>query len=570
MSKEKAVRRIRAISALVLVFASVLFFRLYTLQIVEGDKYKNKADRQYLQSNYDFFDRGSIYFQSKDGGLVSAATLKIGFIVALNPKQIKDPESVYERLNSVIPVDKASFDESVSKKDDPYEEVAHRVSSDDAEKIKTLDITGVTLYKERWRFYPGGSMASHALGLLAFKGDEYGGRYGLERYYENNLNRNSNSVFVNFFAEIFSNIKDTLSFDNTLEGEIVTTIEPSVQSFLESQIKKVDDSWQSDFTGGIIMNPKNGEILALSIYPNFDPNNFQDVENPKIFSNPLVENVFEMGSIIKPLTMAAGLDSGAVTAQTTYFDAGFLTLDRKTISNFDGKGRGLVDMQEVLSQSLNTGAAYVAGKIGNKKFAEYMLNYGINQKTGIDLPNETQGLADNLESPRNIEYATASFGQGIAMTPIETVRALASLGNGGFLVTPHLAKKINYKIGGSKEISFPPPTQILKSETSEEISRMLVKVVDTALLGGTVKIENYSIAAKTGTAQIANLNEGGYYDDRFLHSFFGYFPAYDPQFIVFLFTSYPKGVKYASETLTHPFIDTTKFLINYYEVPPDR
>ncbi|PJA33998.1 MAG: hypothetical protein CO184_00625, partial [Candidatus Zambryskibacteria bacterium CG_4_9_14_3_um_filter_40_16] len=513
MSKEKAVRRIRAISALVLVFASVLFFRLYTLQIVEGDKYKNKADRQYLQSNYDFFDRGSIYFQSKDGGLVSAATLKIGFIVALNPKQIKDPESVYERLNSVIPVDKASFDESVSKKDDPYEEVAHRVSSDDAEKIKTLDITGVTLYKERWRFYPGGSMASHALGLLAFKGDEYGGRYGLERYYENNLNRNSNSVFVNFFAEIFSNIKDTLSFDNTLEGEIVTTIEPSVQSFLESQIKKVDDSWQSDFTGGIIMNPKNGEILALSIYPNFDPNNFQDVENPKIFSNPLVENVFEMGSIIKPLTMAAGLDSGAVTAQTTYFDAGFLTLDRKTISNFDGKGRGLVDMQEVLSQSLNTGAAYVAGKIGNKKFAEYMLNYGINQKTGIDLPNETQGLADNLESPRNIEYATASFGQGIAMTPIETVRALASLGNGGFLVTPHLAKKINYKIGGSKEISFPPPTQILKSETSEEISRMLVKVVDTALLGGTVKIENYSIAAKTGTAQIANLNEGGYYDD---------------------------------------------------------
>jgi len=208
--------------------------------------------------------------------------------------------------------------------------------------------------------------------------------------------------------------------------------------------------------------------------------------------------------------------------------------------------------------------------MGKGKFADYMRNFGIGSETGIDLPNETHGLTDNLNSPRDIEYATASFGQGIAMTPIETVRALAVLGNGGKLVNPHLGKEIQFKIGGSKKISYGIEKQVIKKETSEEISRMLVHVVDNALLNGKVKMDRYSIAAKTGTAQISMENGRGYYEDRYLHSFFGYLPAYNPRFIVFLYTVYPKGVKYASETLTVPFMDITKYLINYYQIPPDR
>ena len=169
-----------------------------------------------------------------------------------------------------------------------------------------------------------------------------------------------------------------------------------------------------------------------------------------------------------------------------------------------------------------------------------------------------------------IEYATAAFGQGIAMTPIGTVRALSTLANGGELITPHLVQRIKYKTGFSKEISFVDGNRVITEETATEITRMLVKVVDEALLGGTVKIDNYSIAAKTGTAQIARLEERGYYDDRFLHSFFGYFPAYDAQFFVFFLTLEPKEVRYASQTLTRPFMDTVNFLINYYNIPPDR
>ena len=227
-------------------------------------------------------------------------------------------------------------------------------------------------------------------------------------------------------------------------------------------------------------------------------------------------------------------------------------------------------MQEVLNQSLNTGATFVALKMGNKKFSEYMKSFGLGTETGIDLPNETKGLISNLDSTREIEMATASYGQGIAMTPIGTVRALAALGNGGYLVTPHLVKKIQFDNGLFKKITFEPGKQVISSETSEEITRMLVKVVDEALAGGKVKLPDYSIAAKTGTAQMSDEGRSGYVDGKYLHSFFGYFPAYNPKFLIFLFHTYPKGVRYASETLTQPFMDITKFLINYYEIPPDR
>ena len=231
-------------------------------------------------------------------------------------------------------------------------------------------------------------------------------------------------------------------------------------------------------------------------------------------------------------------------------------------------------MQEVLDESLNTGAVYVMQKLGKDRFRDYMTRYGLGEETGIDLPGEVRGslknLDENAKNKRMVEYATAAFGQGISMTPIETARALAVLANQGKIVTPYVVKEINYAVGFSRTTVTDDAKPILKPETSETITRMLVHVVDNSLLGGTVKMKNYSIAAKTGTAQMAREDGKGYYDDRYLHTFFGYFPAYNPRFIVFLYTQYPKEVKYAAYTLTEPFMNIAKFLINYYNIPPDR
>ncbi len=562
--------RIRLLFGVIVTCALVLVLRLYMVQIVSGADLRERADRQYVRPGTSLFNRGSIYFTNKDGSLASAATQQSGFTIAINPTLLKNPQTVYEQISKIVPLNSTTFFAKVSKKNDPYEEILKGVDTDTGEKIKSLNIPGVILVLEKWRVYPGNNTASHALGLVGYKGNELAGRYGLERYYEDTLSRSKDSVYVNFFAEIFSSLKQTVSEPLKTEGDVVTSIEPVTENFLEKEIKQVQDKWQSNLTGGIIINPQNGEIYAMAVTPDYNPNTPQDEKNSLIFSNPLVERVYEMGSIIKPITMATGIDTGVLSATTTYMDTGSATLNGKTFSNYDKRARGLTTMQEVLNQSLNIGAAAAEKRIGNKTFAEYLLNFSIGEKSGIDLPNEATGIVDNLKSTRDIEYATASFGQGIAMTPLATVRALSVLANGGVLITPHVATQINFKDGLSKTLEYPEGKRVIKKSTADEITRMLVEVVDTSLEQGKAKNSQYSVAAKTGTAQIAKPGGGGYYDDRLLHSFFGYFPAYNPKFLVFLYTYDPKGVKYAVESLTPPFLDLTKFLINYYEVPPDR
>jgi len=561
--------RIRLIGIFVIAVALVMIARLYFVQIVHGPTFAGDAERQYINKNTILFDRGVIYLDSKNGEKVPAAISRSGFTIAINPNIVVDPTDLLATLSQFLALDKDEFFAKANKKDDEYEEVATHVNNETAEKIKSLNLYGITLATDKWRFYPGGKMAAQTVGFVAYNDNELAGRYGLERYYEDILKKDPKSAYNNFFAEFFGDVKESFSDLPKESGDLYTSIEPSVQLFLENELEKVMESWGSDGAGGLVIDPSSGEIVAISWEPSFDPNNLAGA-NINEFKNPIVEGVYEMGSIIKPITMAAGLDAGVVTASSTYYDAGFLVLNNKRISNYDGRGRGMVSMQEVLSQSLNTGAAYVALKLGNDKFAEYMRNFAIDTETGIDLPNETVGLTKNLSSKRDIEMATASYGQGIAMTPIATVRALSVLANGGTLVVPHIVKKIEYDNGLSKKISFAPGERVISERASDEITRMLVKVVDTALRDGTAKIPGYSVAAKTGTAQMTNEGVAGYADGKYLHSFFGYFPAYNPKFLVFLFHIYPKNVKYASETLTDPFLNITKFLLNYYQIPPDR
>ncbi len=560
--------RIKIILAFIFLVSAILLSRLFFIQIIHKNFYAERADKQYVTPASNIFKRGSIFFSKKDGSLVTAATVVSGFKLAIIPKDVLDPSYAYDKLDPYMEIDRDTFLAKVSKKNDPYEEIATGLTKEQINEIENFNIKGVSIFKDNWRFYPNNNQAAHAIGFLAYKNNSLVGQYGLERYYNKTLSKPDNEAYVNFFAEVFSNISDTIS--NTNSGDIITTIEPSAQYTLESELSDTLTKWNADQAGGIIMNPQTGEIYAIAGFPYFDLNNFKTVPDVSVYRNPIVENVFEFGSVIKPLVMAAAIDANVITPETKYTDNGFIVVDKKTINNFDKKGRGVVNMQDVLDQSLNTGMVFVENKLGHDKFSTYMKSYGIGEKTGIDLPNETSGLISNLNSPRNIEYANASFGQGIALTPIEAARAFSIIANGGKLVQPHLVKEIKYDNGLKETIKYPfIKENLLKKETTDTVTRMLIHVFE-AYDGGSHKLQNYSVATKTGTAQVALEDGKGYYTDRHMHSFFGYFPAYDPKYLVFLYLKNPKEIKYASQTLIPPFVNITKFILNYYNVPPDR
>lgn len=560
--------RIKIVIFCIFSVAFILLSRLFFVQVIHQNMYALRADKQYITPASNIFNRGAIFFSKKDGTLMTAGTVTSGFKLAVVPKDVVDKEDAYEKLDPYIEIDKNTFLIKVSKEDDPYEEIANGLSKEQVTEIENLKIKGVSIFKDNWRSYPGNSLASHTIGFLAYKNDTLTGQYGLERFYNTTLSKPQDEAYVNFFAEVFSNIRDTVS--NSNKGDIITTIEPTIQYTLETELATTLKKWNGDQIGGIIINPQTGEIYAMSGMPDFDLNNFKEVSDVGVYRNPIIENVYEFGSVIKPLVMASALDADVVTPETSYSDAGSIVIDKKIIYNFDKKGRGKVTMQDVLDQSLNTGMVFVESKLGHEKFRTYMKSYGIGEKTGIDLPNETSGLISNLDSPRNIEYANASFGQGIALTPMEAVRSFSALANGGNLVTPHLVKEIKYDNGLSKKLDYPfTKENLLKKESTDTITKMLIHVFES-YDGGIHKMNNYSIATKTGTAQVAREDGKGYYTDRHIHSFFGYFPAYDPQFLIFLFLKNPKEVKYASQTLIPPFIDITKFILNYYNIAPDR
>lgn len=573
LTEDQDLRSIFRIQLVGLVFIGILCIfvaRIVHLQVFSHEYYSSLADKQYVGTQSASLDRGSILFSQFRDEPVPAAQLIGTYRIAVAPAAVKDKEALYTALTSRIQIDRELFDVRLSKQNDPYEEIAKDVSEKDVAYFKTLDMPGVTYVKNNMRFYPQNAVAAQVIGFVGNDGNRTRGQYGIERYYEDILSRNTHVPTVNFFAELFGDIDATaVSNVEKQTGDVVLTLDASATRTLHNVLKETQATWKSDFIGGIIMDPSTGAILAMDSLPSFDPNAYGDVTSGRVYTNQLISGVYEMGSIIKPLTVAAALDAGVVNEQTTYTDTGFRDLNGFKVRNYDGQARGLTSIQTILDKSLNIGIVFLVEKLGVPLFQDYFKRFGLGEETGIDLPAEAGGLTKNLESSVFVDSATAGFGQGIAITPVQTVRALSALSNGGVLPSPHVVDTIIYTNGESKKLSHTPGVRVISQASSEAISRMLVHVVDTALKNGEYKMDRYSIAAKTGTAQISKPG-GGYYDDRYLHSFFGYFPAYEPKYIIFLFHTNPKGAEYASATLTDPFFKLVKFLISYYEVPPDR
>ncbi|MBI4160799.1 MAG: hypothetical protein HY506_02730, partial [Candidatus Yanofskybacteria bacterium] len=270
----------------------------------------------------------------------------------------------------------------------------------------------------------------------------------------------------------------------------------------------------------------------------------------------------------KPITMAAAIDTGAVSPDTSYNDTGQVQIGGYTLKNFDDKSHGIQNMREVLQKSLNTGVVFAQERAGDDEFLNYVVSFGFGQKSGIDLPGEVSGNISNLFSGRRINFATASFGQGVAVTPIQLINAYSAIANGGKLMKPYVVEKIVGADGRTVQIKPEIIGSSISDKTSVKMKSMLVDVVDKGF--DKARIGGYDVAGKTGTAQIPD-EKGGYLSgDQFIHNFVGFAPAYSPKFTILIKMDKPKGIKFAADSLSPVFGNIARYLIRYFNIPPTR
>lgn len=560
------------IGVVILSFLAVTV-RLVNLQIFNHDIYIALAEGQHELYEKLIPRRGEILVKDKfSTKSYPLATNRDYFLVYLVPLNIPHDKQDYvaQELSSILELDKNEILNKINKENDPYEPVKHKVEEAMANKVKDLNIAGVKIIPETWRFYPENDLAAHFLGFVGFSGDKKVGQYGLEKQYQEilegkegflELERDTAGRWISIGKR---NIMPAVD-----GSDLVLTVDHAIQFFAEDKLKQTVEKHQADSGTVIVINPKTGAILAMANYPSFNPNEYSKVEDMNVFVNAAISKLFEPGSVFKPITMSMGLNEGKVSPFTTYVDTGSKVLNGYEIKNFDEKAHGTQTMTGVLENSLNTGVIFVQEQVGKDKFQEYIKNYGFDKATGVDLPAEIGGNINNLnDKKRDVGYATVSFGQGIAVTPLQIAMTLASIANDGTIMKPYLVDKIIAK-DGSEIVTKP---EIVKQIITPLSARRLATMMGSVVKNGHAKkaqVPGYEIAGKTGTAQVPNEESKGY-SDKIIHSFVSFAPVNDPKFLVYMKVDNPKGVQYAEGSVVPAVADINKFLLNYFEVPPEE
>ncbi|MFA6995039.1 MAG: penicillin-binding protein 2 [Patescibacteria group bacterium] len=436
-----------------------------------------------------------------------------------------------------------------------------------------LIIPGIGFHLEQRRYYPENSLGAHLLGFVSYANGDGQGRYGLEEFFNSELFGKYGSLQSDKAAGSNIIIADGRKYVEPINGDdLVLTIDRNVESFACTKLQEAIKKYQAIGGSVIAVNPQTGAIIAMCSFPSFDPNSYQEVGNISIYNNPALLYQYEPGSVFKTMTMSAALDSGKVTPTTTYKDSGDIMIPgwSKPIRNsdyFTHGGYGITDMTKVLEYSLNTGAIFAMKQTGPAVFTDYVKNYGFGEKTGVELGAESAGNIGSLLQKRvpEIDVATASFGQGIAATPLQMVMAYQAIANEGVLMKPYIVKAIIHN--GRRDDTAPKEIRrVISAKTAATISGMLVNVVEF----GHAKrayINGYYVGGKTGTAQVAD--KGGYSTSQYFHTFVGIAPIDNPAFVMLTKLDSPK-VAWAEGSALPLWAEIADFMLNYYQVPKTR
>ena len=559
--------RINLILFLVFIIGAAIISRLFFLQIINHKIYQAQAlgvqagFSEVLGSRGEIFSENSQESKGKNGSgeIKSLAINKDSWSASVDVKEIEDKtafakilaEAVHEPEESVL---------SKLENQDSYALIKKDLSTSQADKIKQLNIKGLSWQNEQERYYPQENMASQVLGFL---GGEQTGQYGIEGYYEVLLKGKSGIKEEKKGLDLIFSNNNKESLDG---AALYLTIDYNIQFQAESLLKKAKDDFDIDSGQIIVLKPDSGRILALADFPSFNLNQYSKEKNFDIFQNSAVQKLFEPGSISKPFTMAIALNEGKITPDTKFTDVGFVKVGIETIHNYDKKKYGEQTMTAVLEKSINTGAVFASQQVSAKTYLNYIDKFGLTQKTGIDLQGEVYSYNENLRKGSDVGFATASFGQGIEVTPIQIVKGFSAFANSGKMVKPYMVEKI---IKDGEEIYTKPQVseQIISQQTASQITTMMTSVVEKGF-GSGAKIPGYYLAGKTGTAQVPLKSGRGYDLDKTIQSFVGYGPAFNPQFLILVKLDDPKNSN-SNLSAGSIFKKLAQYIINYWQIPPD-
>lgn len=568
-------KSLRIISVLTLLGAFIIIGRLFVLQIFGHSYYTAMA-----LSNHEIYKqlyphRGSIFLQDTrtSGKEYPVAVNREYYSLYAVPRDVPDDQvgAIADFISKMLgysDVEKTNLIAKLSKKNDPYEPIAKKISDEFKDKVDAQKFVGIYTTGQEFRYYPEASLAASVLGFTSQ--NEKGqlvGRYGIEGFLDNVLTGRSG-----FLAGEKGALGSIIPMaDRTVKqaedgANLLLTIDRNLQYKACERLRQGFDQYQAKSASLILMDPKTGAILAMCSLPDFNPNDLSGVKDVSVFNNTNIFTAYEPGSVFKPITMATGLDLGLVSPFTTYIDTGEKIIKgSKPIHNALNKVYGLATMTNVLENSINTGMIFVVEKIGRETFKEYVEKFGFGKKTGINLDTEVSGEIDSLSKKSPIYIANGSFGQGLTATPLQVATAYAGLANGGKMPTPFIVDEIRHP-NGQIDKTEPETKLVISPNTAKLITAMLISVVEKTYHKA-VGLKDYYIAGKTGTAQIAS--KGGYDADKTNHTFVGFFPATDPKFVLLVKYEEPQR-NWAESTAAPVFKDVAQFVLEYRGVPGDK
>lgn len=514
----------------------IIDFRLGYVQLYLGNVLTGKAKDSWSRNIIFEPKRGEIVDRN---GVALATNLSAPTIYVV-PRQIEHPQETAAKLAAALDmeVDK-TFKEITKQESSVRLTKGRKISHEKAKEIKAMELKGVYIAEDSKRYYPFGEYLSHVLG---FTGIDNQGLMGIELSYEEELQ--GDRGYVRFYADAkgkrMQNMVD--EYRAPVNGQdLQLTIDSKIQTIVEREMDIAEATYNPDGIIGIVMNPKNGEILAMASRPTFHPSNYQEVSSEIYNRNLPVWSTYEPGSTFKIITLAAALEEKKVNLHNdSFYDDGAVEVGGASLRCWKRGGHGSQTFLEVVQNSCNPGFVELGNRLGKEKLFSYIKKFGFGQKTGIDLAGEGTGILFSLDRVGPIEQATTAFGQGVSVTPIQQVAAVSAAVNGGILYTPYIAKQlINPLTGEITKVNAPEEKRrVISEETSKKVREALESVVALGS-GKGAYIEGYRVGGKTGTAQ--KVKDGRYIENNHIVSFIGFAPADDPQLVVYIAVDNPKG-----------------------------